>query len=234
MLHQVNLLPWRDEIRAQHKKRFINLVVLGTLAAVIAQWMVGNYFHEQKSEQQARLNYLQQYIAQLDTQIQSLKVAEQEHKSILTRLDVVESLQSGRNKTTEFMNLMPNLVPEGVYVDKIKMNGQEVEMSGISDSTARLATMLDNLERSESLSDVEMHSIVHNKERFNKEFQTFKVSFMFTPISLQKPLEAADTTAKQSAMKASSIANEQYLSVGVSKLAPNQMVYLVNQEVSNG
>ena len=79
-----------------------------------------------------------------------------------------------------------------------------------------------------------MHSIVHNKERFNKEFQTFKVSFMFTPISLQKPLEAADTTAKQSAMKASSIANEQYLSMGVSKLAPNQMVYLANQEVSNG
>lgn len=185
MLHQINLLPWRDEIRAQHKKRFIHLVILGVIIALIGQWAVGHYFHDQQAKQQARLNYLNQYIAELDRQIQSLKVAEQEHKAILTRLDVVESLQLGRNKTTDFMNLMPELIPEGVYVDKIKMNGQEIEMSGISDSTARLATMLDNLERSDSLKGVEMHSIVHNRKRFNKEFQTFKVSFVFSPVSIE-------------------------------------------------
>ena len=186
MLHQINLLPWRDELRAQHKKRFIQLVILGTLVAVMGQWAIGHYFQQEKARQQARLTYLDQYIDQLDKQIRSLKVAEREHKAILTRLDVVESLQSGRNKTTHFMNLMPELIPEGVYVDKIKMNGQEIEMSGISDSTARLATMLDNLERSASLSNVEMHSIVHNRKRFNKEFQTFKVSFGFVSPSIKQ------------------------------------------------
>ena len=186
MLHQINLLPWRDELRAQHKKRFIQLVILGTLVAVMGQWAIGHYFQQEKARQQARLIYLEQYIDQLDKQIRSLKVAEREHKAILTRLDVVESLQSGRNKTTHFMNLMPELIPEGVYVDKIKMNGQEIEMSGISDSTARLATMLDNLERSASLSNVEMHSIVHNRKRFNKEFQTFKVSFGFVSPSMKQ------------------------------------------------
>ncbi|PMM42304.1 PilN domain-containing protein [Vibrio splendidus] len=185
MLHQINLLPWRDEIRAQHKKRFVHLVILGTIIAFLGQWAVGNYFHDQHAKQQSRLSYLDKYIAELDQKIQSLKVAEQEHKAILTRLDVVESLQLGRNKTTDFMNLMPELIPEGVYVDKIKMNGQEIEMSGISDSTARLATMLDNLERSDSLKGVEMHSIVHNRKRFNKDFQTFKVSFVFSPASLE-------------------------------------------------
>lgn len=195
MLHQINLLPWRNEIRTQHKKRFVHLVILGVIIALAGQWAVGTYFHDQQDKQQARLIYLKQYIAQLDRQIQSLKVAEQEHKAILTRLDVVESLQLGRNKTTDFMNLMPELIPEGVYVDKIKMNGQEIEMSGISDSTARLATMLDNLERSESLESVEMHSIVHNRKRFNKEFQTFKVSFVFSPVSLEN-ITAESTTAK--------------------------------------
>ena len=186
MLHQINLLPWRDELRAQHKKRFIQLVILGTLVAVMGQWAIGHYFQQEKARQQARLTYLEQYIGQLDKQIRSLKVAEREHKAILTRLDVVESLQSGRNKTTHFMNLMPELIPEGVYVDKIKMNGQEIEMSGISDSTARLATMLDNLERSPLLENVEMHSIVHNRKRFNKEFQTFKVSFDFVSPAVEQ------------------------------------------------
>lgn len=186
MLHQINLLPWRDELRAQHKKRFIQLVILGILIAVMGQWAIGYYFQQEKARQQARLNYLDQYIGQLDKQIRALKVAEREHKAILTRLDVVESLQSGRNKTIHFMNLMPELIPEGVYVDKIKMNGQEIEVSGISDSTARLATMLDNLERSPLLENVEMHSIVHNRKRFNKEFQTFKVSFDFVSPAVEQ------------------------------------------------
>ncbi|NMS18763.1 PilN domain-containing protein, partial [Vibrio parahaemolyticus] len=58
--------------------------------------------------------------------------------------------------------------------------------------TARLATMLDNLERSEAIYDVEMHSIVHGKERFGKAFQTFTVSFMFgvKPQSVQAVAEA--------------------------------------------
>ncbi|OXE28561.1 pilus assembly protein PilN, partial [Vibrio parahaemolyticus] len=91
-----------------------------------------------------------------------------EHSKILERLKVVEALQNGRNKTTDFMNLMPAVIPEGVYVDKIKMNDLEIEISGISDSTPRLATMLDNMERSAKLLDVEMHSIVHGKARFGK------------------------------------------------------------------
>ncbi|MBW3697349.1 pilus assembly protein PilN [Vibrio sp. T187] len=191
MLHQINLLPWRDEIRAQHRRRFVGLLAVGTIIAVIAQWSIGHYFKQQQNEQQARLSYLNQYISQLDQRIRSLKIAEQEHQAILTRLDVVESLQSGRNKTTEFMNLMPKMIPEGVYVDKIKMNGQDLEISGISDSTARLATMLDNLERSQYLKNVEMHSIIHNRKRFSKEFQTFKVSFTLKPSVLQDktPLE---------------------------------------------
>ncbi|MEZ8039888.1 PilN domain-containing protein [Vibrio sp. 1F263] len=197
MLHQINLLPWRDEIRAQHKKRFIHLVILGVIIALTGQWAIGHYFQGQQAKQQARLNYLNQYIAELDRQIQSLKVAEQEHKAILTRLDVVESLQLGRNKTTDFMNLMPELIPEGVYVDKIKMNGQEIEMAGISDSTARLATMLDNLERSDSLKGVEMHSIIHNRKRFNKEFQTFKVSFVFRPVSLENTTAESATASRK-------------------------------------
>lgn len=117
----------------------------------------------------------------LDRKIEALKKVEQEHKALLTRLAVVEKLQMKRNKPTDFMNLLPPLIPEGVYVDKIKMNGTHIRLSGISDTTSRLATMLDNLESSPLVGNVEMHSIVHGKRRFGKKFQTFNVSFSFIP-----------------------------------------------------
>lgn len=183
MLHSINLLPWRETKREEHKRRFVQLLFLGVLMGVGLQWGAGMYLSTEYSKQQDRLSYLQSHISKLDKQIASLKIAENEHQSIMTRLEMIENLQKDRNKTTLFMNLMPQLIPTGVYVDKIKMSGFELEISGISDSTARLATMLDNLERSEYLSDVKMHSIVHNKERFGKAFQTFNVSFLFVPTS---------------------------------------------------
>ena len=188
MLYRSNLLPWRENQREEHRRRFISLVALGMLVAVGIQWGIGKFFEYQQDQQQERLDYLTHYIAELDQRIEAMKIAEQEHSKILERLKVVEGLQNGRNKTTEFMNLMPAVIPEGVYVDKIKMNDLEIEISGISDSTPKLATMLDNMERSAKLNDVEMHSIVHGKARFGKEFQTFKVSFMFKVT--EKKLEA--------------------------------------------
>jgi type IV pilus assembly protein PilN len=188
VLYRINLLPWRENQREEHRRRFISLVALGMLVAVGIQWGIGKFFEYQQDQQQERLDYLTHYIAELDQRIEAMKIAEQEHSKILERLKVVEGLQNGRNKTTEFMNLMPAVIPEGVYVDKIKMNDLEIEISGISDSTPKLATMLDNMERSAKLNDVEMHSIVHGKARFGKEFQTFKVSFMFKVT--EKKLEA--------------------------------------------
>lgn len=186
MLHHINLLAWRENQREEHRRRFIGLIVLGAIAALGVQWGIGKYYQYQQDQQQQRIDYLAHYISQLDKRIEAMKIAEQEHGKILERLKIVEGLQNGRNKTTEFMNLMPSVIPEGVYVDKIKMNDYEIEISGISDSTPRLATMLDNMERSAKLLDVEMHSIVHGKARFGKEFQTFKVSFMFKGASIKE------------------------------------------------
>jgi len=184
-LHDINLLPWREEKRQEYKQRFYGMVVLGVLVAIGLQWFGSLYIDHLKTQQKARNQQLQAYVQELDKQLINLKAIEAKHKSILTRLRLVESLQNERNKTTDFMNLMPELVPEGVYVDKMKMNGRDVEIGGISDSTARLATMLDNFENSAWLMNIEMHSIVSGKVVFGKKFQTVKVSFRFE----SKPLE---------------------------------------------
>lgn len=190
MLHDINLIPWREAEREALKRRFAGLCVLALFVALGLQWGAGYYLDGQSRIQQQRLDFLTQHIHQLDAQIAALDVTEQQHKALLTRLNVVEALQRTRNKTTQLMNLMPQLIPEGVYVDKIKMNGEEIELSGISDSTARLATMLDQLEKSEQLSDVGMHSIVAGNIRFGKQFQSFKVSFLFH-VTEREPLNTS-------------------------------------------
>ncbi|EEX93495.1 type IV pilus assembly protein PilN [Vibrio orientalis CIP 102891 = ATCC 33934] len=186
MLHSINLLPWRQGLRRRHKQRFFALLVTALFIAFLLQWLAGQYLFSQGQIQQSRLSYLNRYISQLDVRIKQLSRLEQDHGALLTRLQVVERLQGLRNKTTDFMNALPSFIPQGVYVDKINMSGHQVQMSGISETTSRLASMLEKLEKSPLVSKVAMHSIVHGEVRFEQKFQTFNLSFSF-----QSPSEAA-------------------------------------------
>ncbi|MDP2573186.1 PilN domain-containing protein [Vibrio penaeicida] len=180
-MHSINLLPWRDELRAKYRRQFFSYLAAAILVAVGVQWGAGVYFSQQKSMQEERNAELTRHISYLDQQLRGLSQVRDQHESILTRLRSVEALQIKRNKTTDFMSLLPDAIPPGVFVDKIEMNDFEVEINGISDSTANITTMLDLLERSAKLADVEMHSIVSGKKLFGKVFKTFKVSFVFAP-----------------------------------------------------
>ncbi|MBD0787690.1 PilN domain-containing protein [Vibrio sp. Y2-5] len=179
MLHSINLLPWREAQKQAHRQRFIHISLLAVSFAVAMQWAAGWYVDDQATRQRSRVDFLNQHIVDLDRQINSLKRVEKAYQDLMVRFDMVESLQKKRNKTTQFMDLIPHLIPQGVYVDQMSMNDHNIELKGISDSTARLATMLDLLENSSYISDVEMHSIVSGSYRFGKQFQSFQVSFSF-------------------------------------------------------
>ncbi len=174
----INFTPWREKRREQYRQRFFLSLILVVSVSILIQWLAGYFLAKQQAVQVTRNTEIKAYIHYLDQQISRLDKAKASHKSIVTRLDSVETLQHNRNKVTQFMNLLPTLVPVGVYVDKIDMNGLQVEISGISDSTADLATMLDKLERSDSVEDIEIHSIVSGRHLFGQLFKTFKVSFV--------------------------------------------------------
>ena len=186
MLYRVNLLPWREKQRRLHQRRFIGMLLSAIVIVVFTQWLASQYLQYQQRIQQQRLTYLNDYITQLDQRLETMKMAQLAYNKIVERLKFVETLQNNRNKTTQLMNMLPSVVPQGVYVDKIKMNADQVEMTGIAENTPHLTMMLNNLEQSEQLHDVRMHSIVHDKPRFGKKFQVFSLSFLFNALPPQE------------------------------------------------
>jgi len=187
MLHSINLLPWRETQNRAYKQRFFHYLLLVSVFSLSLQWLASKYLDYQFQAQQQRVTFLNQHIVKLEQQILAIKQADQQHQELTTRLATVESLQAKRNKTTQLMDLIPQLIPEGVYIDQMTMNGHSIVLRGISDNTARLATMLKLLERSPLVSELEMHSIVSGNFRFKKQFQSFEVSFLFDePLTSEK------------------------------------------------
>ena len=178
MAYQINLLPWRDKKRSRYKRCFFILLCVGLLLSVSIQGSVSYYLSQQKEFQEDRNHSLEDHIAGLNSELNKLNAIDKQHDTILTRLNAVEELQRNRNKTTQLLNLLPDMITEGIYVNKVRMNKRLVEIKGVSDSNVRLASMLDKLERSSYISAVEIHSIVSEVDFFGHDANRFAVSFI--------------------------------------------------------
>lgn len=193
MIAQLNLLPWREEKRKQHKHRFFAMLGVAVMAVATMQWLLASYTEQQKALQQIRNQQLRQEIATLERQLAFLPALDRQREALNKRLGVISVIQQERNRATHLLSLLPGIVPQGVYLDSVSMKSNRIAINGIGDSNGRLAILLSNAEGSLWLKDVAMHSIVATKGDKEQDQTKFKASFTMA----QPPEQGADVARSQ-------------------------------------
>ncbi len=69
----INLLPWRESRRAEHKKNYLTLLVALTTIAFSLMFIAGNVLDKMTGNQNYRNNFIEQQTAILDKQIKKIK-----------------------------------------------------------------------------------------------------------------------------------------------------------------
>lgn len=191
MIAPLNLLPWREEKRKQHKQRFFAILGIAVVTVAAMQWLLASYTEQQKALQQVRNQQLRQEIATLERQLAFLPALDRQREALNKRLGVISDIQQERNRATHLLSLLPGIVPQGVYLDSVSMKSNRIAINGIGDSNGRLAILLSNAEGSLWLKDVAMHSIVATKGDKEQDQTKFKASFM-----MAQPLEPRSGVAR--------------------------------------
>ncbi|MFV0574659.1 MAG: PilN domain-containing protein [Vibrio sp.] len=168
--HSVNLLPWREQNRQQNKKRFLQISFLGLVVTYLLFWVCNVYLDTLKQVQIGHNQQLQKEAESLEQQLSVMHGIEQQQAEIAERIAAMESLQKERNRNTDFMNLLSDLVPQGVVLEKVTMKNQQIEIIGMSDNNQDLSDLLTNVERSPWVTEIKMHSIVEGN-RFRLSFE---------------------------------------------------------------
>ncbi len=168
---RVNLLPHRE---AKRKARQQALAVLAGLTAALALgiggflWVV---FNAQVDNQKERNKYLNTEIGKLDKQIEEIKKIREETASLLAKKQVVEGLQSNRSEPVQLLDQMLRQLPEGLYLKSIRQTGNKINVTGYTQSQARVSAFMRNIEASPFLENpnlIEIKAVMVASQRANE------------------------------------------------------------------
>ncbi len=142
----INLLPWRENLRKQRQRAFVQQAGLAFLAAV-GIVIFGHLFWQAKIDDQSRRNaFLSETIQEFDKQIAEIKALQETRARLVARMQVIESLQQNRSNVVHAFDALARTAPDGIVLTKVALKEDRLlEINGISDTAARVADYLRNL-----------------------------------------------------------------------------------------
>lgn len=143
---RINLLPWREEARKERQRQFLYSLVGTLVLGAILVLIVGLFFDQQISSQDARNQQIQQEINRLQARIDRIAELEKTRNRLLSRKQVIEELQSSRSLTVELLDKLAKTIPVGVTLTDVRQQGPNVSLLGTSQSNARVSAYLHSLE----------------------------------------------------------------------------------------
>lgn len=145
---RINLLPHREIKRAARRRQFNFLLVVALVAAAGVIGIGQAAIATRIADQEERNALLEMEIVKLDAKIKEIQKIKEETQALLERKQVVETLQSNRTEVVHLFDEMIRILPEGLYVKSIKQTGDELQLSGYAQSSARVSTLMRSLEES--------------------------------------------------------------------------------------
>jgi len=198
----INLLPHREIARKRRKDLFnIGLGASAMIGGLIAG-MVFVMFQAQILAQQDKNRLLDGEIQKFNKQIAEIATLESEIAGLRARQQAVEDLQADRNLPVHLLTELVKQLPEGVYINNLRQDGQNLAFQGVAQSNERVSDLLRSLNNySPWFSQPELVEIVAGSVTFGPR-DIRRVSNFSIKVKLLRASEAAKAASSAAAIAA--------------------------------
>ncbi len=148
-MSQINLLPWREEERQEQTRQFATIAILALILTAAGVLLVHTSFNNQIDHQTMRNKILQDEITRLDASLKEIASLEETKEQLLSRMDVIQSLQQQRPQIVHLFDDFVRTVPEGIFLTQVKQNGAQLTIEGVAESNGRVSAYMRNIDASD-------------------------------------------------------------------------------------
>ncbi len=158
-MNRINLLPHREERRKASRKHFAIVAAMTAVLGGAIVLLVHGFYAAKVSEQVSRNDFLKKETEKLDKDIAEIKKLKDEIAALLSRKQVIETLQGDRAQTVYLLDQLVRQLPDGVYLRSITQRGLRISLIGYAQSSARVSTLMRNVESSQWLESPKLNEI---------------------------------------------------------------------------
>lgn len=192
-MSNINLLPWREAQRKRKEKDFYGLLFLVCLVTGALMFGGKIYLDGEIDTQNQRNAYLNNEISILDRQIAEIKNIKEKKAEVEKRINLIQQLQERRNWPTDLFNSLPDITPNGVFLETLTFNDVKIAISGKGESQSRISRMFRNIEESKRLGNESLGGIYAAEAKPIKLFK-FDMAFeVLSQVALEQESAAGGT-----------------------------------------
>ncbi|MBN9226929.1 MULTISPECIES: PilN domain-containing protein [Legionella] len=185
---QINLLPWRELKREQDKKLFTTMLLVCVVVAAFIVFLINSYASGLVSNQITRNQMLQKEINTMNAQLNELKNLQKAREMLISRMSIVQHLQSTRTLMVHLFDDLINIMPSGVYLTQVEGKNDVITVLGYTESNTFVSMLMRNIENNDWLHDPRLTEIKreeNNKDKDKEKQQSteneFKLTFLLAP-----------------------------------------------------
>jgi len=146
---KINLLPWREIHRKKKQSEFLVLLSIG-VAMAGALVIFGRQFMQTKVDGQfARNSFLEREIQALQEELKEINKLESTKDNLLSRMEIVQTLQTKRPQIVHVFHELASLLPNGVFLTSMKTTDSNLSLEGQAESNARVSSLMRQLSSSD-------------------------------------------------------------------------------------
>ena len=145
---RINLLPWRAELRKQQQKDFLAAILLSLVVTLAAFLLVRTHIASRIDYQAQRNQFLESEIAIVDKKIKEIQDLEAKKKRLLSKMEIIQQLQSSRPEIVHLFDEIARTLPEGVQLTDLIQTDKSLTVNGYAQSNSRVSAYMRNLESS--------------------------------------------------------------------------------------
>lgn len=159
----INLLPWREELRKEKTQQFATYTGFSVILTVCLIALIHFAIVSQITYQQSRNKILADEIAQLDIALKEIEGLEETKEKLLSRMDIIQSLQQKRPQIVHLFDEIVRTIPEGIYLTGISQNETSININGVAESNGRVSAYMRNIDGSDWMSTPKL-SVIESKK----------------------------------------------------------------------
>jgi type IV pilus assembly protein PilN len=146
---KINLLPWRQRVREEQQRQFINVIAGLMILGVLCVVLLWQYYGNRISNQEARNRILTSEISVLDNKIDAIRAMQLKRKELLDRMKVIQELQGNRPVIVRLFDELARQLASRVFFEEVKMSEETLFIRGVAEDNNRISNQLRNFSTSE-------------------------------------------------------------------------------------